>query len=98
MATLDERLDLIAAQGIDVGLVLVVTPEFLAQEPEDFVREVLVERLGAAVHVLGAERDDPRRVLAERLGHASVPPADRGRLLDPREGPGVRDDAADRAG
>lgn len=47
LASLEERLDLIEAQGIDVAVVLTVTPELLSYEPEAFVREVLVERLGA---------------------------------------------------
>lgn len=47
IATLEERLERIAAEGIDVALVLPVTPELLALEPETFVREVLVRKLGA---------------------------------------------------
>lgn len=54
LASLDERLDLIEAQGIDVTVVAVLTPGFLAQEPESFVREILVGRLGV-VEVLASE-------------------------------------------
>ncbi|HEU4754931.1 MAG TPA: bifunctional riboflavin kinase/FAD synthetase [Armatimonadota bacterium] len=53
LATLDERLDLIEALGIDTTVVARVTTEFLAQEPEEFVRRVLVEDLGA-VEVLAS--------------------------------------------
>ena len=73
MATLDERLELIAAHNVDVALVLSVTPEFLAQEPEDFVREVLVVRLGAAEVLTGEQfrfgcRARGDRALLERMG------------------------------
>lgn len=54
LTTLDERLDLIEGQGIDVAVVAALTPEFLSQEPEAFVRDVLVGRLGA-VEVLASE-------------------------------------------
>lgn len=54
LTTLEERLDLIAAEGIDVAVVAVLTPDFLGQEPEAFVRDVLVGRLGA-VEVLASE-------------------------------------------
>jgi riboflavin kinase/FMN adenylyltransferase len=47
IASLEERLNLIEAQGADATLVVTLTPEFLALEPEAFVRELLVERLGA---------------------------------------------------
>jgi len=53
LATLDERLDLIAEQGADVTLVVKITPEFLALEAEAFVREILVGKLGA-VEVLAS--------------------------------------------
>jgi riboflavin kinase / FMN adenylyltransferase len=53
LAGLEERLDLIEAQGPDVAVVIRVTPEFLALEPEAFVRQVLVEKLGA-VEVLAS--------------------------------------------
>jgi riboflavin kinase/FMN adenylyltransferase len=73
IASLPERLDLIEAQGADVAVVVRLTPEFLAQEPDAFVREVLVGKLGA-VEVLASDnfrfgrgaRGDVR--LLERLG------------------------------
>jgi riboflavin kinase/FMN adenylyltransferase len=54
LASLSERLDLIEEQGADVAVVVRLTPEFLAQEPEAFVREVLVGKLGA-VEVLASD-------------------------------------------
>jgi len=51
IATLEERLDLIEAEGVDVAVVISVTPEFLNLEPDAFVREILVDRL-RAVEVL----------------------------------------------
>jgi riboflavin kinase/FMN adenylyltransferase len=47
LTTLEERLDLIEAAGIDATVVASVTPEFLAQEPEEFVQDLLVRKLGA---------------------------------------------------
>jgi riboflavin kinase / FMN adenylyltransferase len=55
LASLEERLDLIEAQGIDVCVAIHVTLEFLSQEPEEFVRDVLVGRLGA-VEVLASQQ------------------------------------------
>ncbi|MBM3458131.1 MAG: bifunctional riboflavin kinase/FAD synthetase [Armatimonadetes bacterium] len=54
LATLEERLEWIEAAGVDQVVVLAVTPALLAQEPEVFVREVLVERLHCSVVVAGA--------------------------------------------
>jgi len=72
ITTLDERLALIAATGIDTTLVLPFTRELAAIEPETFVRDVLVERLRARVVVVGTDhrfgrgaRGDAR--LLERL-------------------------------
>lgn len=85
MASLEERLDLIEAQGIDVAVVASVTPEFLAQEPEEFVEQLLVRQLGA-VRVLAGDnfrfgkraRGDVAllRALGERHGfdYRPVPP------------------------
>ncbi len=47
LADLHERLSLIEAAGADLCLVLCVTPELLATEPEAFVSEVLSRQLGA---------------------------------------------------
>lgn len=53
-ASLEERLDLIAAEGADVTVVAHVDADFLAQEPEDFVRAVLVDRL-STVELLASD-------------------------------------------
>lgn len=47
LTDLQERLDLMEREGLDLAVVLRVTPELLAIEAERFVREVLVERLRA---------------------------------------------------
>ena len=54
ISSLDERLELIQAQGIDLTVIAYVNARFLALEPEAFVREVLVGRLGA-VDVLASD-------------------------------------------
>lgn len=46
LTPIDEKLRLIAAQGVDATLVIHLSDEFLRQTPEEFVRRVLVERLG----------------------------------------------------
>jgi riboflavin kinase/FMN adenylyltransferase len=53
IATLDERLDLIADAGVDLTLVLVFTRELASMEPEAFVNDVLVSRLRAREVVVG---------------------------------------------
>jgi riboflavin kinase / FMN adenylyltransferase len=77
LGSLDERLDLIAATGVQATLVLEFTPELAAMEPEAFVKDVLVERLRAREVVVGfnhtfgqGARGDAGllRALGERLG------------------------------
>jgi riboflavin kinase/FMN adenylyltransferase len=53
ITTLDERLELIAACGVDGTVVLTFTRELAAVEPEAFVKDVLVERLVARQVVVG---------------------------------------------
>jgi riboflavin kinase/FMN adenylyltransferase len=53
IAGLEERLELIEAEDIDVTVVATVTPELLALEPEAFVRDVLVGKLGAVEVLAG---------------------------------------------
>jgi riboflavin kinase / FMN adenylyltransferase len=53
ITTLDERLDLIAACGIDGAVVLEFTRELAVVEPEAFVKDVLVDRLAARQVVVG---------------------------------------------
>ncbi len=77
LSSLDERLDLIAATGVQATVVLRFTPELAAMEPDAFVRDVLVERLRACQVVVGfnhtfgrGARGDARLLgaLGERLG------------------------------
>jgi riboflavin kinase/FMN adenylyltransferase len=58
---LDQRLELMAATGLDAALVMEFTRELASWEPERFVREVLVEALGAAVVVVGHDTRFGRR-------------------------------------
>lgn len=51
LTTVDERLALLDEAGVNVAAVLAFTKEFSQTPPEEFVREVLVRRLGAA-HVM----------------------------------------------
>lgn len=85
IATLDERLNLIAATGIDVSVVIAFTTALAAVEPDAFVKDVLVDRLRARQVVVGfnhrfgrGARGDARLLesLGERLGFRShvVPP------------------------
>lgn len=83
--TLAERLDLIAAVGIDATVVLAFTRELAGLEPEAFVRDVLLDRLHAREVVIGfnhrfgrGARGDARLLgaLGQRLGFGVdvVPP------------------------
>jgi riboflavin kinase / FMN adenylyltransferase len=53
ITTLDERLALIEACGLDVTVVLPFTREFAAMEPEAFIKDIVVVRLGAREVVVG---------------------------------------------
>jgi len=53
IVSLERRLELLRAAGAEVALVEPFTPALAAVEPEDFVREVLVGRLGAREVVVG---------------------------------------------
>ena len=77
ITTLDERLVLIEGCGLDCAVVLPFTRELAAMEPEAFVKDVLVTRLGARDVVVGfnhrfgrGARGDAAmlRTLGERLG------------------------------
>jgi riboflavin kinase / FMN adenylyltransferase len=77
ITTLDERLMLIEGCGLDLAVVLPFTRELAGMEPEAFVKDVLVTRLGARDVVVGfnhrfgrGARGDAAmlRSLGERLG------------------------------
>jgi riboflavin kinase/FMN adenylyltransferase len=85
IASLEERLALIAEQGIDATVVLRFTLELARMEPEAFVKDILHGRLRAQQVVVGynhtfgrGARGDARLLeeLAPRLGFAAtvVPP------------------------
>ena len=85
IATLDERLTLIAETGVDAAVVLAFTRELAAIEPEAFVKDVLLGRLRAREIVVGynhrfgrGARGDARLLqeLADRAGFRAhvVPP------------------------
>jgi riboflavin kinase/FMN adenylyltransferase len=87
ITTLDERLALIAERGVALSVVVPFTEALAAMEPEAFVTDVLVGRLGAREVVVGFNHRFGRgargdagllRALGGRLGlHAEVvPPTD----------------------
>lgn len=74
---LPDKLDLLAGTGLDAVLVMEFTRELASWEPERFVREALVEALGAATVVVGRDTRfgrrnsgdvDTLRKLGEELG------------------------------
>lgn len=85
ITTLDERLTLIGATGVDAVVVLAFTRELASVEPEAFVKDVLLGRLRAREIVVGYDhrfgrgaRGDARllQALGDRLGFKAhvVPP------------------------
>lgn len=85
ITTLDERLALMDETGVDAVVVLEFTPGLAAMEPEAFVKDIVLERLGARDVVVGfnhrfghGARGDARLLteLAARLGFNAhiVPP------------------------
>ncbi len=82
LTTLRRRADLIEQLGVDVFCVLPFTPELSRMPPDEFVHEILVERLHAAVIVVGenfafghraAGNIDLLRTLGERFGFEVEP-------------------------
>ena len=49
----EDKASLIMSYGLDHVLLINFTLEFAGQEPDDFIRDVLIERLGARVVVVG---------------------------------------------
>jgi riboflavin kinase / FMN adenylyltransferase len=54
LTTLDQRARMMLEQGIDEILILPFTLELAALTPEEFVREILVDKLGARAILVGA--------------------------------------------
>ena len=61
LTTLEERAQIILEQGIDQILILPFTPEVAALEPEDFVGEILVDKLKARAVLVGTNFHFGRR-------------------------------------
>ena len=55
LTTLEQRARMILEQGINEILILPFTPEIAALEPEDFIREILVDKLKARAVLVGDE-------------------------------------------
>lgn len=53
LLSLEHRLELLARQGVDDAVVIEFSPAFAAVEPEAFVEELLVRRLGCRELVIG---------------------------------------------
>jgi riboflavin kinase/FMN adenylyltransferase len=55
LTDLDQKLELLAATGIDATVVITFDEQRASEEPEDFVQEVLVDGLHAVVVVVGED-------------------------------------------
>src|SRR5213593_882922 len=73
IATLDERLELIAATGVDTTVVLTFTRALAAIEPETFVKDVVLQRLHAREIVVGFNHTFGRVPAATRSSSNSWP-------------------------
>lgn len=96
LTTANHRGDLLEDLGIDAVLVLPFTPQRSQQSPEDFVREVLVERLGVVRIIVGANFRFGHRArgdveLLRRLGEEHGFVVDALDLVDELSSTGVRE-------
>ena len=66
LTTLEERARMMFEQGIDEILILPFTPEIAALDPEDFVREILVDKLKARAVLVGANFHFGKRARGRR--------------------------------
>jgi riboflavin kinase/FMN adenylyltransferase len=62
----DQKIDLIQQCGIDVVICLDFTPELASLEPEDFIRQILVEHIGVAEIVIGYDYTFGRKARGNR--------------------------------
>jgi riboflavin kinase/FMN adenylyltransferase len=53
LTTLDEKLELLSATGIEIVIILDFNRQLASYPPEDFVREILIRRLGMKALVIG---------------------------------------------
>ena len=73
MTSPERRAELMAEEGVEQALILPVTPELSQLSPEDFVRRIVVDRLGARAVLVG---DNFRFGAAAYLtDHSEIPPA-----------------------
>ena len=62
----DQKIDLILENGIDVVICLEFTTEFARLEPEEFIRKILVERIGVKELVIGYDYTFGRKARGNR--------------------------------
>jgi riboflavin kinase / FMN adenylyltransferase len=96
LTTAEHRGDLLEDLGIDAVLVLPFTLQRSQQSPEDFVREILVERLGVVTIIVGANFRFGHRArgdveLLRRLGEEHGFVVDALDLVDEMSSTGVRE-------
>src|SRR3984957_19471214 len=65
LTTMEDRARLILEQGIDEILILPFTPEIAALGPEDFVREILADKLKARAVLVGANFHFGKRAIGD---------------------------------
>ncbi len=65
LQTLEQRVEALEDAGVDLVLVLAFTPELAALEPDEFVAEVLVERVSAQRVVVGTNFRYGRRAAGD---------------------------------
>jgi riboflavin kinase/FMN adenylyltransferase len=53
LTTLEEKIDLLSREGVDLLFVVRFTPDFAARSSDDFIRNVLVNMLGAKSIIVG---------------------------------------------
>ncbi|MEI8102156.1 MAG: riboflavin biosynthesis protein RibF [Chlorobium sp.] len=69
LTTLDEKIDLLAAQCVDLLVLVRFTPDFALRSSDDFIRNILVGSLGAQSiivgydHAFGRDRSGSRKTL-----------------------------------
>jgi riboflavin kinase/FMN adenylyltransferase len=91
ITTLDERLELIAATGVEVAAVIPFTRALASMEPEAFVSDVLAGRLGAREVVVGFNHRFGRgaRGDAKLLGEAGARVGLRAQIVAPLDVDGI---------
>jgi len=53
LTPVEEKVDILGSMGLDVVLIFPFTPQLAQTEPEDFIRDVLVEKIGVQKFVIG---------------------------------------------